>query len=144
MGLVSTGSNPVFPILMTNLDYAYFINHLKLNIARKNYFFDVKVNRKVTRLIKILYKLNVIRRFVIITPYKYRIYTSWFDRNSNALKLKNYSRALNPIRLKLRSLNILKFNTYNSYLILSTSKGLLTHQEAIKEKVGGFLICTIF
>ena len=133
-----------FQVLMTQLNYTYFINHLKLNIARKNYFFDIKVNNKILKLIKVLYKLNIIRRFVLITPYKYRIYTSWFDKHSSLLNLKNYSRTSNPIRIRLQSLNILKTNTHNSYLILSTSKGLLTHQEAIQYKVGGFLICTIF
>lgn len=133
-----------FQVLMTQLNYTYLINHLKLNIARKNYFFDIKVNNKILKLIKVFHKLNIIRRFVLVTPYKYRIYTAWFDRYSSVLNLKNYSRASNPIRIKLQSLNILKTNTYNSYLILSTSKGILTHHEAISNKVGGFLICTIF
>jgi len=133
-----------FQILMTQLNYTYLINHLKLNIARKNYFFDIKVNNKILKLIKVFYKLNIIRRFVLLTPYKYRIYTTWFDRYSSILNLKNYSRTSNPIRIRLNSLNILKTNTYNSYLILSTPKGILTHQEAIHYKVGGFLICIIF
>jgi len=133
-----------FQFLVTQLNYTYLINHLKLNIARKNYFFDIKVNNKILKLIKVFYKLNIIRRFVLITPYKYRIYTTWFDRHTNVLNLKNYSRASNPIRVRLESLTILKTNTYNSYLILSTSKGILTHQEALYHKVGGFLICIIY
>lgn len=143
MGLDSIGSNPVFPIFLNKLDYTYLINHLKLNIARKNYFFDIKVNVKLLGLINLLHKLNIIRRFVLITPFKYRIYTNWFDKQASILKLKNYNRALNPIRIKLQALTILNQHTYNSQLILSTSKGLLTHHEAIKAKVGGFLVCSI-
>jgi len=50
---------------------------------------------------------------------------------------------LNPIKLQLNSLKILKTQTFNSHLILNTSKGILTHKEAVTAKVGGTLICTI-
>lgn len=128
---------------MVQMNYTYFVNHLKLNIARHNFSFDVCVNTKVLRFVNILYKLRVIRRFMQITPKKYRIYTAWIGRHPNALTLKCYSRGLNPICIRYKSLLILQHNVFNSHIILDTSRGLMTHQEAIKAKVGGFLVCII-
>jgi ribosomal protein S8 len=54
-----------------------------------------------------------------------------------------YTRGYNRIQLQLGALRILTQQTYNTNLILSTSKGILTHQQAIKANVGGFLILSI-
>jgi ribosomal protein S8 len=113
-------------------------------MARKNFFFDILVNAKLLNFISLLYKLNVIRKFIKITPKQYRIFTCWRDKHTTSVSIKLHSRSLNPIKLKLNSLRILKHQTFNSNLILNTSKGLLTHQEAINAKVGGTLICTLF
>ena len=43
---------------------------------KENFFFEVIVNEKILKFINLLYKLNVIRRFVRVTPKKYRIYTA--------------------------------------------------------------------
>lgn len=45
--------------------------------------------------------------------------------------------------LSLKSLIILQKSLKSSILILSTPKGILTHKEAIKFKVGGLGICFI-
>jgi len=112
-------------------------------MSRKNFFFDVNVNNNLLNFISLLYKLNVIRRFIKITPKTYRIFTSWRDKHSTSIFIKLHNRGLNPIKLKLASLQILTTQTFNSHLILNTSKGVLTHKEAINAKVGGTLICTI-
>jgi len=54
-----------------------------------------------------------------------------------------YNRGSNRVYLHLSALRILTQQTYNTNLVLSTPKGLLTHQQAIKANVGGFLICSI-
>lgn len=128
---------------MTLVNYTFFINHLKINIAKKRYFFDVLTNAKILNLINVLYRINVVRRFVRLRGNKYRIYLTWFDKHSNPFTLKTVNRSHNFVRIKARSLKILANHTLTSHLILSTSKGLITHQEALKHKVGGFLICTI-
>ena len=46
-----------------------------------------------------------------------------------------------PLKLSYKALLILKLYTFNSYMILSTDKGLMTHQEALKFRIGGHLIC---
>ena len=129
---------------MLNLNFVHFFNHLKLNIARKSFFFDIHVNKNILNLIGLLYKLNVIRRFTKLNTKTYRIFPSWRDTYSTSTSIKVHYRSLNPIKLHLNSLHLLKIQTFNSHLLLNTPKGLLTHKEAILAKVGGTLICTIF
>jgi hypothetical protein len=59
---------------MINLNFVHFFNHLKLNIARKSFFFDIYINKPILTLIQILYKLNIIRRFTKLTLKTYRIF----------------------------------------------------------------------
>jgi len=133
----------VFPIML-KLNFVHFFNHLKLNIARKAFFFDVNINKDLLNLLNLLYKLNVIRRFTKLTMKTYRIFPSWRDTYSTSTSIKLHYRSLNPIKLNLNSLHLLKNQTFNSHLLLNTSKGILTHKEAITAQVGGTLICTIF
>lgn len=128
---------------MLLINYNYVITHLKLNIARRSFFFDIYVNNRILSFLTILYKLNVIRRFSKLTPKKYRIFLFWRDNSINNTRIKIYNRGSNRIQLQLSALRILTQQTYNTNLILSTSKGILTHQQAIKANVGGFLICSI-
>lgn len=128
---------------MLLINYNYVITHLKLNIARRSFFFDIHVNNKILSFLTILYKLNVIRRFSKLTPKKYRIFLFWRDNSISNTRIKVYNRGSNRIQLQLSALRILTQQTYNTNLILSTSKGILTHQQAIKANVGGFLICSI-
>lgn len=128
---------------MLQLNFVYFFNHLKLNIAKKAFFFDIHVNTSLVKLIDILYKLNVIRRFTKLTSKTYRIFPSWRDTYSTSVSIKLHYKSLNPVKLNLSSLRILTTETFNSHLLLNTPKGILTHKDAISAKVGGTLICTI-
>lgn len=129
---------------MLQFNYSYLINHLKINTARRTYFFDIFVTPQVLSLLFILQELNVIRRFSRITQSKYRIFPSWSAKNPAYTRIKMFSRSTNPITIRWKALTILQHNTGNSSLILSTPKGLITHQEAIRQKTGGHLICLIF
>ena len=128
---------------MLTLNFVHFFNHLKLNIARKSFFFDICVNNSILTLLNILYKLNVIRRFTKLTLKTYRIFPTWRDTYSTSNSIKLHYRSLNPIKLSLKSLRLLKTHSFNSHILVNTSKGLLTHNEAIVAGVGGTLICTI-
>jgi ribosomal protein S8 len=57
--------------------------------------------------------------------------------------IKNYYKLKRPIYLKLQALQYLTLSLKQSTFILETSKGVITHQEALKLKVGGVLICKI-
>lgn len=125
------------------MDYTFFVSHLKIHIARKNFFFDVIVNEKVLKFIDLLYRLNHIRRYVRLTAKRYRIYTAWNGHISTLNSIRIYRRAANPVRISLRALMILTTHTYASHLVLNTPKGLMTHREAIRRRVGGILVAIV-
>ena len=59
---------------MTVLDYRFFVNQLKINIAQQNFYFDCIMNTKVKKFLKILYKLGVVRRFIQLNPKRFRVF----------------------------------------------------------------------
>jgi ribosomal protein S8 len=124
-------------------NYFHFINHLKLSIARKNFSFLVVVNIQTVKLMSLFQKLNIIRGFYKVSSNKYVVFNSWNTLTPNSIKIKSYSRSSSPIKFKLDTLKVLKKHTFRSFIVLNTTKGILTHQEALRHKVSGSLICII-
>lgn len=143
MGLDSIGSNPMFPNFMKQFDYVHFVGHLKLCIARRNLYFDTYLTTRTLRFLKLLYQLNVVRRYLHLNSKKYRIYTNWFGLHSPLLRLKFYNRSSDAITFSYKSLLVLTKTTFTSHIILSTSSGLMTHKQAIEARLGGMLVCII-
>ncbi len=132
----------MFPNIII-MNYIYFANHLKIAIAKRNFVFNVTVNEKVLSLVRMFLKINIIRRIEKLTPKTYRIYISWYNNQPKLKSLIFYSLGAHPLRLSYSALLVLKTHTFKSNIILSTSKGLLTHHEAIKYHLGGILVCII-
>lgn len=144
MGLDSIGSSPMFPTFLLKINYIYLINHLKLNIAKRNYFFDIKVTSSVRQMLYILYSLGLVRRFCRLRENLYRVYPTWSAASSAYRHIKVYSHTKNPLKIKLKALRILKQSTGCSNLILNTPKGIITHQQALRLNTGGHLLCVIY
>jgi ribosomal protein S8 len=112
-------------------------------LARKDLFYEVIVNDQTHELMLLLFRLNVIRRYVKLAPKRYRIYPSWTNNRSSNVRLKCYSRGVNPICLSIKSLKILRVSHGTSELILSTTEGIITHHDALRLNVGGALMCVL-
>ncbi len=143
MGLESIGSSPMFPSLMLRLDHIHFINHLKMNVARRTFVFKTIVNTRVLEFIKLLYNLRLIRKYYKITSKVYRIYPNWVNYSPIIKNIKCYRPNNNPIKISYKALLVLQMNSGASYIVLHTPHGVLTHQDAIRRHVGGILLCTI-
>ena len=144
MGLDSIGSSPMLPNYLLKLNYVYFINHLKLNIAKQNFFFDIIVTPSVKQMLHIFYTLGIVRRFHRLQSTRYRVYPGWSSSSLLYRRVKVYSHTKNPLKISVKALSVLKQSTGCSSLILSTSKGVITHQEALRLRLGGQLICIIY
>ena len=129
---------------MLKRNYIYVLNHLKINIAQKNYYFDLKVVPNAKQMLQILYSLGIIRRFYRLHSTWYRVYPAWRSSTSAYKRIKVYSHTKNPLLIKLKALKILKHNVGGSNLVLNTTRGIITHQQALKLKLGGHLICIVF
>jgi ribosomal protein S8 len=124
--------------------YIYLLNHLKLAFANKNFFFIIDFKVKLLPLLKLFYKLNIIRRFTIEKTLTCRIFPNYTKFSKPITSIKNYYRLKNPIIIKKNSLNLLSKSLGNSVLVLETSKGLLTHKEALLNGLGGVLLFIIY
>lgn len=127
---------------MTTLNYTFFTNQLKLSIAQKNFFFNCIVNTRLKQFIHILYKLGIIRRYIYVSPKLIRVFPNWIGGRSTLKKIK-FFQTKTPLKLQYKTLRLLKYYTFNSSILLETNKGVLTHTEALKQKVGGNLLCLI-
>ena len=132
----------MFPNMLM-MNYVYFANHLKMAIARRNFVFSIAINEKVLRLMRMFLKINIIRRIEKLTPKTYRIYISWYNNHTRLKSLVFYSLGAHPLRLSHAALLLLNTHTHNSHVILSTSRGLLTHREALKYRLGGIIVCIV-
>jgi ribosomal protein S8 len=116
----------------TILPYVYLLNQLKFAVAKKNYFFIIRSTGKIKPLLQLFYKLNIIRRFT-------------FKSSNLCYVFPNYSRINKPIRsIKKHSLLLMRRSLGAATLILETSRGVLTHQNALKLGIGGTLVFIIF
>jgi len=59
------------------------------------------------------------------------------------LRLVIFNKNADHLTITLNALKIINLASGASSYILKTDKGLLTHQDAIKHKVGGVLLCLI-
>jgi len=127
---------------MLRLDYTFFINQLKINLAQKSFFFDTITNLKVLNFIKLLYKLGVVRRYLKVSAKKYRVFPNWVGNRSTLARIKFFQKKT-PIKLSYKALKLLNLYTFSSYILLNTDNGLLTHGEALQRRKGGQLVCII-
>ena len=128
----------------TILPYVYLLNQLKFAVAKKNYFFIVRSSTKIKPLLQLFYKLNIIRRFIFKSSNLCYVFPNYSRINKPIRYIKNYYRSVNPISLKKHSLLLMRRSLGAATLILETSCGVLTHQNALKLGIGGTLVFIIF
>jgi ribosomal protein S8 len=121
---------------------SFFTNHLKISISSRNFFFDIRYITQIKPMLQLLKRLNIVSRFIFLSNKIIRVFPNWVGDRSTLKKIRFFQKKT-PLSLTLKSLIILNTHTFNSYIILSTSKGLLTHKEALRLKTGGTLLCVI-
>jgi len=71
-------------------------------------------------------------------------FTILFYNNKSFFKsVRLITTASRKYAISLHALRILNSTLKSSILILSTSKGIITHKQAIKFKVSGLLLCVL-
>lgn len=128
---------------MYNNSYIFFLSHLKIALARKSYFFDIKLSRQNLPLVRLLKNINVIRRFKKVRDTSFRVYPFFHKKTNLLYQIKVYSNKQSTITINQTSLRLLRLSASSTYIILETPQGLLLHTEAVKEKTGGRLLCVI-
>lgn len=123
--------------------YSNFLNLLTISSLKKSLYFDVHMTSKLRRLASLLLSLNVIRRFHRLNSSTYRVFPSYTRYRRYARKYKTYTRLKGRIQLQAKAIRLLNINTPHSYYVLDTSRGVVTHKEALKFGIGGVLLMII-
>jgi ribosomal protein S8 len=125
----------------------YVQNHLNFSAIQVAKFNRLFFSTSTYMLIKVLQEIGFIYKFLIITKNKPRLVfreiliTMFFYKQSPFFK--SCSLVSTPSKsffITLKALRILKINLNQSVLILSTTKGVITHFKALSLNVGGLLL----
>lgn len=123
-------------------------NHYKIHVAQKRIYFDMVVTKQVLPILHLFCKLNIVRRFFFFKDSgalekKVRVFPFYSRLQAHGAQLRLHFHKTHPVTIQLKALKLLTKRTGHSSLILNTSKGLITHHEALKLGVGGVLVYTL-
>ena len=145
---MSVGSNPAFPIIPVPYEiHAYVTNHLNIAMSRKFLRIKIRFSTKIIKLIQLLHNLGVIKSFKVSrSNLNYFITLSpFFYKSSTFFKqIKLISTSSKKFYISYRGLSLVAKSTGHSIYILSTSRGLLTHVECLRLKIGGILLWWLY
>lgn len=116
---------------------------LNINTAHKNLIFKINHTKKILAFVSTLKRLNFIHKFIIIknnNDFFIKIFIFYYKKKRIGSNFKLISKPSKSFLISLKALRLLSKRTNNSIFLISTTKGILTHQEAINANTGGLLI----
>ena len=126
---------------------AYVQNHVHFALAQKNPKSQLVYSKKIITIVKILSDIGCIHRFLITqSTFNHRpqllIWLSIFMYNNTAFfkSLRLLSTPSRQYTITYKALRILTTSIGASTIVLSTSLGLITHQKALCQGIGGLLL----
>lgn len=142
---MSMGSNPVFPSLVYNYNssFSYLVNLININAARRNLVFKAVLTKKTLPFVKILKRLGFIHKYVVVSEQgvaALRIYLYYYRGARVGGGFRLLFRPSKLFFASAHALRLLSKRTGGSIYVVSTSRGLITHAEAVNYNVGGTLI----
>lgn len=144
MGLDSTGSSPVFPIIMFQHPLSQFFNQFSLAHTSQLYYFDTRITTRTAQVLQILKLYNQINLIHKLNDESvYRIYPHYTKYRRRKRHVKTFFRINNNVSVSLNALNIITKYAKYCHFILETSCGIIDHKKALKKKIGGKLIMII-
>lgn len=119
------------------LTYIQTFNTIKTHFLTKKRTLFLKNTKKNKCILHVFLKANLILGFKLSNDENIKVFLTALP---SPYKLKNFFNLTRPRYIKIKDINKYKNKNTGSIYILSTSKGLLTLQEAIEYKVGGVLM----
>lgn len=118
------------------------LNAVKITTLYNKKGFIIEKNKNNIDFLKVLLKINIIK-FIKINNDKIYVHINYIDNKPVFKNITNLFKPGYKLYISLKNLKKLSFK-YNSIMVLSTSKGILTNFEAIKNNVGGLLIMKVW
>jgi ribosomal protein S8 len=126
---------------------SYVQNHIHFALAQRNPQSKIVYTRKTIMIVQILAEIGCIHRFIITNnkQLKHSNYTIWLTifLYNNTPFFKSFRLLSTPSKhytISYKALRILTSSIGASTIVLSTSTGLITHNDALKKRVGGLLL----
>ena len=124
--------------------YIYTVNMIKLAAARRLLAVRMNVTPRVLSFLRLLRALNVIRRFVFLSPSRVAVVPSYVHMKPRVRHLKMLLRPGRRVMLSAKSLSVLQSRSGLTLFILETRQGLMTNFEARSAGLGGALIAILY
>ena len=105
----------------------------------------LKYNKKALILLAILKKLGVINSCLIVSKSKKLLKISPFTYKKTPFfkHVRLVSTPSKSFTVRLSTLKILNVSIKQTIILLETSQGIMTHQEALKRNIAGRILCVI-
>lgn len=147
MGLRSVGSNPTFSNI-AYLPYISIVNNLNLILSKKKLKSSVRFSIKNYRLVKTLARVGIIQNYLLIFSKKnnqllIKFNASFYKNKPFFSSIKLVSTNSKTFFISLVALKKLVSFSSSTIYILNTSRGLISHFEALKYQLGGIIFCII-
>lgn len=122
------------------------INHIKLAIQSKRPLIKIQINKNEMNLVRLLIKLNYINYIYKPLIKKSKKFDNYFYVSINTTNaLNNIKNLYRPSGLRTIKYNELLKNRLKkkNIMIISTNKGLMTSDRAVKYRIGGILLINL-
>jgi ribosomal protein S8 len=124
--------------------YCNLLCLLKLSYYLQLDYIHIKYTKKILVILNLLIKVNYINNYKILSNNTLIIYLLYKNNKPYWNNLKIYYRSSKFFFITVHLLKRFYFNEFKKILILSTSKGIITHLEAIKFNHGGKLVFLLY
>lgn len=125
----------------------YLINNIKFNTTNKRIFFKFRITKKMIYFLNFFKKYNLISSYYLITKKKknlnfiYAFIFASYSKNMNiSFIFKSFYLKNRRLRVSLKGLSLLKQRTGESIYLISTSNGVISHNEALLFNKSGFFL----
>lgn len=123
--------------------YSDFLNQFLLCSLKKRLYAEMKLTTRSKQLARLFLTLNLLRRIKKVHCDVWRFFPTYGRVRRHGRIVKVFNLTSSKKILSLRALRILNINYPFSYYVIETDRGIMTHKDALKYKLGGFLICAI-
>jgi ribosomal protein S8 len=132
----------VFPTIY-NYNFSYLKNQISINKLHQNLSFNIIFNKKNLVFLKFLKRFNIIHKFIIIKKNNlicFKVYIHYYKLKPLLPIFNILSKPSKKFLISYQALKLLHKRSGSSIFIVSTSRGVVPHLDAIKHKTGGFII----
>lgn len=129
--------------MLYNYNLSYVLNLININKKKKTLYFFIVFTKKNYNIVKIFKKFSIIHDFKLIKKNNFnfiKINLFFYKNKIICSNFKIISRPAKTFTISYHSLKLLNKRTGSSVFLIYTSKGILSHLEAIELKIGGILL----